>query len=252
MRAVASGEQRASATSARMLIGSHLIALMDVESVMAALRKRSSKRVRDAMTRYAIPAENALGVSVADIRALAKQIGHDHALAVALWNTRIYEARMLVAFIVDPARVTSAQMDRWARDFDSWAICDTFAIHLFDRTRHAWAKVEQWSDDPREFVKRAAFALIASIARHDKYAPDKPFLRSLRLVERAATDERNFVKKGVSWALRSIGGRNRALNAAAVELARDLASSSDSAARWIGKDAMKELTSEPVLRRLRA
>jgi 3-methyladenine DNA glycosylase AlkD len=142
-------------------------------------------------------------------------------------------------------------MDRWARDFDNWAICDTFCIHLFRRTQHAWGKVERWSDDPREFVKRAAFALLASIAQHDKATPDEPFLQALRLIERAATDERNFVKKGVSWALRGVGCRNRTLNAAAVEVARRLAASSEAAPRWIGKDALKELTGDRVLRRLR-
>jgi 3-methyladenine DNA glycosylase AlkD len=221
-------------------------------SVIAALRKLGSERAREAMTRFAIVSENALGVSVPDIRALAKRIGCDHDLAGPLWGTGIHEARVLTAFIVDPARVTAAQMDRWVRDFDNWAICDTFCFHLFHRTPHAWAKVEKWSDNPREFVKRAAFALLASIALHDKNAPDEPFLNSLRLIESAASDERNFVKKGVSWALRRIGRRNRTLNASAVELARRLAASSESARRWIGKDAMKELTSDAVRQRLRA
>lgn len=225
---------------------------MDVEGVVAALRKGGSKRGREGMARYAIVSANALGVSVADIRALAKRIGHEHSLAVALWKTGIYEARMLTAFIADPLRVTPAQMDRWARDFDNWAICDTFCIHLFRRTRHAWAKVDEWSDDPREFVKRAAFALLASMALHEKAAADEPFLNSLCLIERAAADERNFVKKAVSWALRGIGRRNRMLNAAAVDLARRLAAASESAPRWIGKDALKELTGEAVVRRLRA
>jgi 3-methyladenine DNA glycosylase AlkD len=223
---------------------------MDVESVVVALRKLGSERGREAMTRFAIVSPNALGVSVPDIRALAKRIGRSHDLALPLWKTGIYEARVLTAFIVDPARVTPAQMERWARDFDNWAICDTFCFHLFHRTPHAWAKVEKWSHDPRELVKRAAFALLASIAVHDKAAPDEPFLKSLRLIERAATDERSFVKKGVSWALRRIGRRNRTLNAAAVELARRLANSSESAPRWVGRDALNELTSEPVLRRL--
>lgn len=225
---------------------------MDVETVVTALRKLGSKRGRDALARFAIVSESAFGVSVPDIRALAKRIGRDHSLAIALWNTGIHEARVLTAFIADPARVTPAQMDRWTRDFDNWAICDAFCIHLFDRTPHAWRKVEKWSNDPREFVKRAAFALVASIALHDKTAPDEPFLKSLRLVERAASDERNFVKKAVSWALRVIGKRNRTLNAAAVELARRLSASNQSAPRWVGKDALRELTSAAVLRRLRA
>ena len=216
---------------------------MDVERALAELRKRSSKRVREGMARFALPSENALGVSVADIRALGKRIGRNHWLALALWKTNIYEARMLTAFVADAERVTPAQMDRWCRDFDSWGICDTLCFHLFDRTPHAWAKVEQWSEDRREFVRRAAFALLASIALHHKTSGDKPFLRSLPLIERGASDDRNFVKKAVSWALRGIGKRNQALNAAAVEVARRLSASDEPAARWIGKDALKELTS---------
>ena len=224
---------------------------MDVESVLAALRKRSRKSVRDGMARYAIPSDNALGVSVADIRALGKRVGRNHPLALALWKTKIYEARMLTAFIADPARVSSAQMDRWSRDFDNWAICDTLCFHFFDRTPHAWAKVRQWSDDPREFVRRAAFALLASLALHDKTTGDKPFLSSLRLIEKAANDDRNFVKKAVSWALRALGRRNEALNSAAVELARRLSTSTAPAARWIGRDALKELTRPALSQRLR-
>jgi 3-methyladenine DNA glycosylase AlkD len=222
----------------------------DLASILAALKKRGSKGNRDGMARYAIVAENVLGVSVADVRTLAKQIGRDQSLVLPLWKTNIYEARMLVAFVADPARVTPALMDRCARDFDNWAICDTLCFHLFDKTPHAWAKVEQWSKAEREFVRRAAFALLASLALHDKTAPDKPFLASLRLIERAATDDRNFVKKAVNWALRGIGRRNSALNAAAIGLARRLASSPDRTARWIGKDALKELTSAAVQRRV--
>lgn len=222
----------------------------DVDSVVAALKKRGSKRGREDMARYAIVAQNVLGVSVAEIRALAKRIGRNHSLALALWKTNIYEARMLAAFVAEPARVTPALMDRWARDFDNWAICDTLCFHLFDKTPHVWAKIEQWSSDRREFVKRASFALLASVALHDKKVPDKPFLKSLPLIERAAVDDRNFVKKGVSWALRGIGRRNRALNAAAVKVARRLSQSSESAPRWIGKDALKELTSAAVLARV--
>jgi 3-methyladenine DNA glycosylase AlkD len=139
-------------------------------------------------------------------------------------------------------------MDRWARDFDDWAICDTLCFKLWDRTPHAWRKVEQWSQRRDEFVKRAGFALLASMALHDKHAGDKPFLRSFALIEQAASDERNFVKKGVSWALRSVGRRNQALNAAAVELARRLAESTEPSARWLGKDVLRELTG-PVVRR---
>jgi 3-methyladenine DNA glycosylase AlkD len=204
------------------------------------------------MARYGIPADNAVGVSVADIRVLGKRLGRDQELAAALWDTGLYEARMLTSFVGEPARLTSAQMDRWCRDFDSWAICDSLCFHLFDRTPHAWTKVEQWSNKRQEFVKRAAFALLASLAVHHKQAADAEFVERLVLIERAATDERNFVKKGVNWALRTVGRRNAALNAAAVTVARRLADSPEAAARWVGKDALRELTSPAVVRRLSA
>ena len=202
------------------------------------------------MARYGIPSDNASGVSVADIRLLAKKLGRNHALALGLWETGNYEARMLAPFIDEPARVTPAQMERWCRDFDSWAICDALCFHLFDKTPHAWQKIAKWSTRREEFVKRAAFALLASVALHDKTAPDAPFLKSFVLIERAATDDRNFVKKAVSWALRGIGKRNSALHAAAVKLARRLADSPNPAARWTGKDALRDLATAATLRRL--
>jgi 3-methyladenine DNA glycosylase AlkD len=221
-----------------------------VASVLAWLKKHSSASTREGMARYGIPAGNASGVSVADIRLLAKKLGRDHALALALWETGNYEARMLTPFIDEPARVTPSQMDRWCRDFDSWAICDALCFHLFDKTPHAWKKIAKWAMHREEFVKRAAFALLASVALHDKTVPDKCFLDSLILIERAATDHRNFVKKAVSWALRGIGKRNPKLNAAAVKLARHLTGSAHPAARWIGRDAARDLTTPATQRRL--
>jgi 3-methyladenine DNA glycosylase AlkD len=204
------------------------------------------------LTRYGITAPKAFGISVGVIQQLAKRLGRDHDLAGALWETGWYEARMLAAFIDDPVRVTPAQMDRWARDFNNWGICDTVCFHLFDRTAHAWRKIEPWSRRREEFVKRAAFALLAGLGLHDKTAGDEPFLRSLVLVERAASDDRNFVKKGVSWALRVVGRRNQTLNGAAIEVSRRLVESRDAAARWVGRDALKELTGPVVRRRLAA
>jgi 3-methyladenine DNA glycosylase AlkD len=221
----------------------------EVQSAIGWLKRHGTRRTRDGMARYGIPSDNALDVTVADIRVLAKHLGRDHELAAALWDTGWYEARMLTSFVDEPARVTPAQMDSWCRDFDSWAICDTLCFHLFDRTPHAWTKVAQWCNRREEFVKRAGFALLASLALHDKRAADAPFAESLILIERAATDERNFVKKGVSWALRGVGRRNPALNAAAVSLAKRLAESPEAAARWVGKDALRELTSPAVIRR---
>ena len=224
----------------------------DTATVLAWLRARGSKRNRDGMARYGIVAPKVFGVSVGTLRDYGKKLGRDHALAGELWKTGWYEARMLASFVDDPAAVTPAQMDRWARDFDNWAICDTICFHLFDRTPHAWKKVKAWAGKRDEFVKRASFALLASLSVHDKKAPDAPYLAGLRLIERGASDDRNFVKKAVNWALRSIGKRNPALNAASVALSRRLASSSAPAARWVGKDALRELTSPAVQRRLRA
>jgi 3-methyladenine DNA glycosylase AlkD len=223
-----------------------------VREALAWLERRGTKKNRDGMARYGIVAPKAFGVSVSMIQQLGKRLGRDHDLAVGLWKTGWYEARMLTAFVDEPDLVTAAQMDRWARDFDNWAVCDHLCFHLFDRTPHAWRKIEQWSRRREEFVKRAAFALLASVALHDKGAPDAPFVRSLCLVETAATDERNFVKKGVSWALRSLGRRNRALNAAGVELSKRLAASADAAPRWVGKDALRELAGPKVRRQLAA
>lgn len=213
-----------------------------VREVLTFLERRGSRKNRDGMARYAITAPKVFGVSVADLHTLAKRLGRDHDLALALWETGWYEARMLAAFVDEPARVTAAQMNRWAKEFDNWAICDTHCFHLFDRTPLAWKKVHQWSQRREEFVRRSAFALLAGLALHDKQAPDGPFLKALPLAERAASDERNFVKKGVSWALRAIGRRSPALNAATVAVARRLAASTDAPSRWIARDVLKELT----------
>ena len=220
----------------------------EVQRVLASLEEMSTKHDRDNLSRFGITASKAFGVSMANIQKLAKRLGRNHELAAALWDTGWYEARMLAAFVDEPARVTAAQMDRWCRDFDNWGICDTLCFKLFDRTPHAWAKVAQWSGKPDEFVKRAAFALLASLALHDKGAADKPFVEGLRLIERAASDDRNFVKKGVNWALRAIGRRNAALNAAAVTVARRLAESPEASARWVGKDALRDLTKRRTAR----
>lgn len=201
------------------------------------------------MARYAIPSDKALGVAYKDMKVLAKRLGRDHELAAALWDTGVYEARMVASFVDDPLQVTPTQLDRWCKGFDNWAICDTMCFNLFDRTPHAWAKVTQWSSSKDEFVKRTAFALLGSLSVHDKRAENESFVQGLVLIERAADDERNFVKKAVNMALRAIGKRNRALHAAAVAAARRLADSPNAAARWVGKDTLRELTSPSVIRR---
>jgi 3-methyladenine DNA glycosylase AlkD len=213
-----------------------------VEPAIRLLKNRATKATLQGMPRYGLPTDKAFGIPVAGIKAVAGALGRDHDLALALWETGWFEARMLAAYVDDPARVTPAQMDRWCRDFDNWGLCDTVCFVLFDRTSHAWPKVAQWSRRRDEFVKRAAFALLASLALHDKQSPDAPFVKSLSLIERGAADDRNFVKKGVSWALRAVGRRSPTLNAQAVALARRLASSKEPAARWVGKDALRDLT----------
>jgi len=223
----------------------------EVESALAWLKGRASKATLDGMARYAIPSDNALGVAMKDMKALGKKLGRNHELATALWKTGVYEARMMCSFVGDPARITPAQMDRWCRDFDNWAICDTICFNLFDRTPHAWTKVTQWSNKRSEFEKRTAFALLWCLSMHDKRAGNEPFVQGLALIERAADDERNFVKKAVNMALRAIGKRNRALNTAAVAVARRLANSQGSAAQWVGRDALRELTSPAVTKRLK-
>ena len=224
----------------------------DVQSALKWLKRHSTRATLDGMARYAIPSNNAFGVAMKDMKALGKKLGRNHELAVALWETGVYEARMVCSFVADPALITPAQMDRWCRDFDNWGICDTMCFNLFDRTPHAWAKVRQWSRKRNEFEKRTAFALLWSLSVHDKRATDEQFVEGLVLIERAAGDDRHFVKKAVNMALRAIGKRNIALNAAAVAVARRLADSPEAAPRCIGKDALRELKSPSVTRRLRA
>lgn len=222
----------------------------EVAAALAWLKHNASEKVRDGMARYGIPSDKALGVSVGSIQKLAKQLGKDHALAEALWATDVYEARLLVSYVGEPAQLTPAQMDRWCRDFDNWGVVDTICFVLFDRTPLAWKKVEPWSKKTGEFQKRAGYVLLACLAAHDAEAEDAKFLRLLPLIEQGAEDERNFVKKGVSWALRMIGRRNAVLNVAAVDLARRLAATDEPAARWIGKDAVRELTSPAVQKKI--
>lgn len=221
-----------------------------VNNVITRLKKLSSKSTRDGMSRYGLPSDNAFGVPVGKMQQLAKEIGRNHELAEALWTTGFYEARMVAAFVDEPSRVTPAQMDRWCRDFDNWGIVDTVCFKLFDQTPHAWKKVVQWSKRREEFQKRAAFALLACLGVHDKTASNEQFLSCLPLIEEAATDERNFVKKGVSWALRVIGRRNAELNAACVVVAKRLANSTDATSRSLGKEALREFAGPVVVRQL--
>ena len=195
----------------------------DVKTVIASLQRLACKRTRDDMPRYGIPSDKALGVPMRSLLTLAKEIGRDHDLAAALWKTDIYDARLLASLVDDPDRVTPAQMDRWCRDFDNWGICDTVCFKLFDQTPHAWRKATQWAGRKNEFEKRAGYVLMACLALHDKKAADDKFLPFLALIERAADDKRNFVRKGVDWALRSIARRSARLKSAAADVSRAMA-----------------------------
>lgn len=220
--------------------------------VLAWLERTGTKKVRDGMERYAIPSDKAYGVGVGAMQKYAKSLGRDHELALALWKVDRYETRMLATFLGQPERVTSAQMDAWVEDFDNWAICDTACFKLFDQTPHAWKKLAPWAARREEFVRRTAFALLWSLTVHDLDASDAQFERGLALIEKASTDERNFVKKAVDMALRAVGKRNRRLNTAAIALARRLADSKDPTARWIGGHSLRELSSPTVQKRLRS
>ena len=202
------------------------------------------------MARFGIHPENTYGVSIPNLRKMAKEIGKDHALAQELWASGIHEARILASMVDDPKLVTEAQMEVWVRDFDSWDVCDQVCMNLFDKVPLAWQKVSGWSEREEEFVKRAAFALIACFAWHDKKAEDERFVALLPVIIKGATDGRNFVRKAVNWALRHIGKRNQNLNRAAIEAAKEIQGIDSKSARWIASDALRELEGEAVQKRL--
>ena len=212
-----------------------------VAEAMRWLEQHATKKTRDGMARFGIPSTNALGVTVGEMRKYAKTIGKDHALAERLWKTGVYEGRFLAAFVDDPAAVTPAQMEKWAGDFDNWAVCDTVCFALFDRTPHAWKKVHAWAGARPEFKRRGAFALLWALSVHDKQAPDASFLACLPLLEAGALDERDYVKKGVDMALRTLGKRNPTLRRAAIELATRLRDSNQGAQAWVGRSTLREL-----------
>lgn len=208
---------------------------------MGRLRTLARSGCREGMARYGINPALALGVRIPELRGLAHEIGTDHSLALRLWGTGVHEARILAGMIDDPARVSERQMESWARGFDSWDVCDQVCANLFERTPHAWQKAVAWTARDEEFVKRAGFTLMACLAVHARSAGDTAFRRFLQVIEERATDERNYVKKGASWAVRQIGKRNEALHAAAVRVARRLAQGDTPGSRWVGRDVLREL-----------
>jgi 3-methyladenine DNA glycosylase AlkD len=223
-----------------------------VKAVVAELRSLADPTRKPGMARVGIDVRSVLGVSIPRLRALAKKLGRDHDLALALWNTGIHEARILASMVDDPRAVTRVQMESWVGDFNSWDVCDQVCGNLFGSTPFAYTAARAWVRRPEEFVKRAGFTLIAERAVHDKEAADLVFERFLPMIRRGATDQRNYVKKAVNWALRQIGKRNLALNGAAIAEAEALLSLDSPSARWIARDALRELRSPAVQERLRA
>jgi 3-methyladenine DNA glycosylase AlkD len=226
------------------------MALWTCEEVVKRLKLLGDPKAVEGAARFGICVPDILGVSAPNLRRLAKEIGKDHALAGKLWTTGIHDARVLAALIDDPAKVTKRQMEDWAGDFNSWAVCDAACGCLFDKTPYAWDKAVEWTDREPEYVKRAGLVLMAALAVHDKKAPDERFEAFLPLLVRHATDERNFVKKAVNWALRQIGKRNTHLNKLTIRTAQDIRQTDTKAARWIASDALRELTSDRVRARL--
>jgi 3-methyladenine DNA glycosylase AlkD len=225
---------------------------VDVGDVLKELRTKGDPAAVEGMKRFGIVGEVMLGVSVPELRRLAKKIGRNHELALKLWKSGIHDARLLASLVDEPERVTAEQMEEWVAAFDSWDVCDGCCGNLFDKTPFAYAKALEWSKARPEFVRRAGFALMAELAVHDKSAPDAKFLRFLPAIKTGSTDERNFVKKAVNWALRQIGKRNTGLNAKAIAVAEEIRKSESKSARWIAADALRELKSPAVKRKLRA
>ncbi len=224
---------------------------MNRTRILALLRRSGSRANVEGMARFGIRSTNVFGVSTPELRAIARRIGRDHRLALQLWATGILDARALAAMLDVPEEVTPGQMESWAADFDNWATCDGCCQDLFSWTPWAHSKAIEWSRREPEFVKRAAFALIAKLAFHDKDSGDDRFLHYLRIIERESTDPRLYVRKGVNWALREIGKRSLRLNRAAIRTARRIRRMDTPSARWIAADALRELLGSAVRERLR-
>ena len=218
--------------------------------ILARLKALSDPKAVEGMARYGINPENTYGISIPNLRKLARETGKNHALAQELWASGIHEARILASMIDDPKIATEEQLESWVKDFDSWDVCDQCCMNLFQKTGLAYRKADEWSESDEEFVKRAGFVLMACLAVSDKKAADKQFEVFLPIIRREASDNRNFVKKAVNWALRQIGKRNANLNRKAIETSKEIENLDSRSAKWIASDAIRELTSEPVRKRL--
>ena len=223
---------------------------MDYDQIIKKFESLYNKRNVEGMARYGIVTDKAYGVTSDVLKSMAKEIGKDHELAGELWKSGILDARALAIAVEDPKKVTEKQMDNWVNDFDNWAVCDGTCLHLFRKTEFVYKKINEYILNDKEFVKRAGFTLIAVMAVHDKKAEDETFIRLLDVIKKEASDERNYVKKAVNWALRQIGKRNKSLNKLAVKTAEEIKKMDSKAARWTASDARRELKSEPVQERL--
>ena len=225
--------------------------MVSVKEVIKKLEAKARGDQLEGMARFGMTLERRLGVSIPDMREISRELGKDHRLAVQLWETGILEARIVAAMVDEPDKLSEAQMEDWVKGINSWDVCDQVCMNLFEKSSLAWKKVTDWSKREEEFTKRAAYALLACLAWHDKDAKDAEFIKLLPVVKRGATDERNFVKKAVNWALRNIGKRNLSLNKTAIRTAKEILRIDTNAARWVASDAIRELSSEVVQRRLR-
>lgn len=220
------------------------------DDVIKKLKSLSNPKAVEGMARFGINPENTFGISIPNLRKMAKQIGKDHTIAQQLWVSGIHEARILAGMIDELEMVTEKQMENWVKDFDSWDVCDQVCSNLFDKTSFAHKKAREWSKRKEEFVKRAGFVLMAALAVHDEKAKDKEFKIFFPIIKKEAIDNRNFVKKAVNWALRQIGKRNLNLNREAIETAREIQKMDSKSAKWIASDALRELTSKAIQKRL--
>jgi len=219
-------------------------------TLIKRLRSLGNEANRAGMARFGINTERAFGISVTNLRSIAKEVGKDHALAKELWTSGYHEARMLATLIDDPTQVTETQLESWVKDIHSWDLCDGFAGNLVDKTLFAYDKAIEWANRNEEFVRRAGFALMAWLPVHDKKVADKNFAAFFPIIARHASDERNYVKKAVSWALRNLGKRNSVLHRKAIQTAKEISKQDSKAAKWIANDALRELQSEKIRARL--
>ena len=217
---------------------------MTAEEIIDKLRSQANPKNVEGMARFGINPENTLGIPIPVLRKLAKEVGKNHSLAQELWDSGIHEVKILAAMVDDPKEVSAQQMDSWVKNFDSWDVCDQVCMNLFDKTPFSFDKAKEWTGKEDEFIRRAGFALMACLAVHDKTASDEKFLEFFPLIKKYATDDRNFVKKAVNWALRQIGKGRPKLLPKAIGLAKEIEKIDSKSAKWIAKDALRELSAK--------